>query len=299
MRVALNQNHLVLNEKLIKKSNSFARTFNLNDYARVEDIERILLKRDVSVEEKKKLLVRSLSESVLKAFSVNKGTFNKKTLDSLKKRLAGIRMIMAKLRSINYYLESSFLQEIHHPKIKLSNKRPRLKGRGNFASDELEALEYTTYKLIEKAVVLDKRLLSEFHHKQSKILREEKLEIRGLGPLFAKESELLEHLEAKLPPPKAVTMEFMKEPMFTHWVSRIFALLSFIEHACSKENAILGMLKKDKTARKMVDKKIRNLVHERSKLLKIMEEKAISMEEYRNDRDFKKELHNLTTTINL
>lgn len=295
MRVAINQKHLILSEKLAEESNRLSRNFNNQNYSKIENIDSTLLRRDISVEKKKSILIKKLHNAVVKTFSVDKKRLNKKVFDLLKKRLHNIRKTIIKLRSINYYLETAFLEELKFSGIKITNESPKLKRKKSLAGNELEVLEYTAYKLIEEVVTLDKRLLGGYAHKEKAILKKEKTEINDIGLILRKESELLEHLEAKLPPPKAATIALTKEPLFTHWVARVFALLSYLGHLYHKELIILSKLKKSKAIKKKVSKKIAHILKEKSKLLKIMEEKAISMEKYEMDNKLRKELHNFTT----
>ena len=160
-------------------------------------------------------------------------------------------------------------------------------------------LEYTAYNLIGKIVMLDKRLLREYSSKEMKVIGKEKIEIKDIGMILKKESELLEHMEAKLPPPKAATIALMKEPIFTHWVARIFALLSYLEHNYAKEAMIFGKIKNNRLARSKINRKISYLMKEKSKMIMIMQEKAVSMKQSGMDSSLKRELHNLTATINL
>ena len=299
MKESISQKHLSLNERLVKELNKLIRSFNSRHYSKIEDIDATLLKRDISVEKKKNILIKKLHDFIVKTFSIDKKKFSKKDFDSLKKRLHSIRKIIIKLRSINYYLETTFLQELKIPKIKITNENSKLKRQKSLARDELEVLEYTTYKLIKEVVMLDKRLLSGYAHKERKALGKEKIEVKDIGLILRKESELLEHLEAKLPPPKAATIALMKEPIFTHWVARIFALLSYLEHIYAKEAVVFSKVKKNKLARAKINRKISYLMKEKSKLLKIMEEKAISMKRFSMGGKLRKELHNLTTTVNL
>jgi len=317
MRVATNQKHLSMSEELAEDSNRLAKNFNAKGYAKIENIDSLLLKRDISVEKKKSILIDKLYSHILKAFSADKKKFGKNAMDSMKKRLGSIRKIVDKLRGINYYLETIFLEDLKLAKIKVGVKSIRLMQESELAKDELEVLEYTTYQLIGKAVVLDKRLLSEYAERENRILGKEKIEISDLESVLAKESRLFEHLEAKLPPPAEADMRLVKEPIFTHWVARIFAILSLIKYLYSKEKIIFGMLKKNRTAKIKISKKITHLMKEKSKLLEIMEEKATSMKTNKNlgflvprksrrfsrgfrlDENFKKELHNLTTIVNL
>lgn len=298
MRVDISRKHLSLNEKLAGESNSLAKRFNAKNYSRAENIDGILLKRDISVEKKKGILIRKLHELVVEAFSIDRKKFSKKAFGSLKERLRSIRKVAIKLRGINYYLETVFLEDLRDSKIKIGNENTKLQ-KSALAGDELEALEYTAYKLISEVVMLDKRLLSEYSHREKNVVKEEKTGIKGIGMVLKKESELLEHLEAKLPPPKSATTDMIKEPVFTHWVARVFAILACLEHMHHKEEEIFSRLKKNKAVRAKISKKIMHLAREKSKLIMIMEGKIASMKKFRIGSQFRKELHNLTTTINL
>ncbi len=298
MRVAAGEKYIDLSGQLAKESNRLARNFSKKNYSKIENIDGMLLERDISVEKKKAMLLGKLHESVVRAFSINKKEFGRKGLESLKKHLHSIRKIVLKLRSINYYLETAFMQEIKAAKIKINGKAAP--GReNNFARDELEALELTAYRLIGMAVVLDKRLLSEYAGRKNKAMKDERADAKNLGSILKKESWMLEHLEAKLPPPKAATINLAKDPAFTHWAARVFALLSHIEHAYHKETIIFGQLKKNKLVRARLGKKISRLLEEKSKLIKIMQEKNISIETFRISDGLRQELRNFTTTAGL
>lgn len=299
MRVVIEQKHLRLNKKLAEESNKLVKHFNNEAYSKIEEIDNLLLKRDISVEKKKSILIKKLHNAIVETFSINKRKFSKKIFYSLKKKLHNIRRIIIKLRSINYYLETTFLEDLKLSKIKIPDGDSKLRQQNSLTGDELVALEYTAYKLIEEAVILDKRLLKEYSHKEKGILKKEKIEFEDLSLMLRKESETLEHIEAKLPPPKSANTALLKEPTFTHWVARLFALLSYLEHIYAKESIVFNKLKKNKLARTKVSKKIFHLIKERYKLLEVMEEKASSMRNLRANNHFKKELHNLTTTISL
>ena len=299
MRVAINQKHLSLNKRLANEANKLIRNFNYRNYVKVENIDDILLKRDITIENKKRILIKKLHKAIVTTFSIDKNRLNKKTFDSLKKRLHKIRKIILKLRSINYYLETIFLEELRFSKIKIKDRSSKLNQQTALARNELEALEYAAYKLIEEVITLDKKVLSEYIIKEEKVISKEKIEIKELDLILRKESELLEHMEAKLPPPKAATINLVKEPIFTHWVARLFALLSYLENLYAKEAKVFVKLKKNKKLRAKISKKIIHLIKEKSKLLKIMEEKAISMKKFGLGRELKKELHNFAATMSI
>lgn len=298
MRVEISQKHLSTSHRLAGEINRLSRKFNSRDYSKIEDIGNLLVSRDMTVEKKKRLLVGKLHRLAAVTFAIDKGNINKKTLKSLGARLASMREMVFKLRSLNNYLETTFLADLKFLKIKMPSKGRKLNGKSAIKG-ELEALEYTAYKLIGEVVTLDKRLLAEYAKKGKKVIVKEKAGAKDLGQVLAKETGALEHLEAKLPPPRHLQMALMKDPLFTHWVSRVLALLSYIEHLYGKEAEIFRKLKSSRSAKARIGKKIVQLARERSKLLDIMDEKAASMQKLKLDAGLKQEVRNLTTTITL
>lgn len=299
MAVVISQKHLSLNKKLAKEVNKLSRNFNYKSYLKIESSDNWIFKRDISVEKKKAILMKKLHESIVKTFSIKKDKFSKKALDLLKIKLHNTRKIINKLRSINYYLETTFLEELKLPKVKIKAKSQRLQRQDDLARDELEALEYTAYKLIGEVVMLDKKVLQGYSKKERNIAKKEKIAVSDLGFILRKETQALEHLEAKLPPPKAASTTLLKEPVFTHWASRVFALLSYLEHNYSKERMVFSKLKKNKATRMKINRKILQLIKEKANLLKLMQEKVTSMKRFRIGNKIRAEVHNLTTTIGL
>lgn len=299
MRVAITEHHLKLNKRLVKEVNHFSKKFSKRSYSKIEDIEGILLKKDISIEKKKKILMKDLHNGIVKVFSINKKEFNNEAFASLKEKASNLRKIIIKLRSVNYYLETTFLEDLKISNVGIGDKNPKISKQNDLARDELEILEYTAYKLIGEAVMLDKRILSEYKHKAKAAIGKESIEINDIKSILRKESVLLEHLEAKLPPANSITSDLIKEPSFTHWVSRIFALLLRLEWLCGREALIFNLLKKNKIIRAKISKKISHLIMEKFKLVRIMQEKAASMRKFRINNKLKEELHNFTTTISL
>ncbi len=297
MRVVVSSEHLRLKECLVEESNELFRDFNNKVYSRIENVDNILFKYDISVEKKKSILIKRLHDSILKTFSVDKKKFTRKTLELLRKRLDVIRRIIIKLRNLNYYLETTFLEELKTPKIKKTYS-PRLNLPDNLAKDELEALEYITYKLIEDTVSLDKQLLKEYSTIGKRLLIKEREELKYLDLVLRKESSILEHLEAKLPPPKEISTALIKEPVFTHWVARVLALLSYLEYVYNKEKILFRQLKKNNVVRQKINMKIVYLIKEKAELLKILDEKYISIKKFSNSQ-IRQELHKYTILLTL
>ncbi len=299
MRVAVNKKHLSLNEMLAQQSNLQLKRFTSKNYSNTRDISNLLMKKDISIEKKKKIFIKKLHDSIIEAFSVSNAKFSKKTFDVLKVRVYVLRKLINKLRSINYYLETTFLEEVRHLKITKNKSDLKLNGVSALAHNDLEILEYTAYKLIEKAIMLDKNLLCEYSRKAKIIDAAANLAVKDLERILRKETAILEHLEAKLPPAKALTKDLVRQPRYTHWVARVFALLSYLGHLYYQEASIFNNLKMKKKAKIIIDRKITQMIGEKSKLIAILQEKSKSMNKLRIDSMLRREIHNLSTIITL
>ena len=62
--VVINQKHLRLTEGLSKESNKLARSFNNKNYSKIENIDNLLLKRDISIEKKKRILIKKVHNTI-------------------------------------------------------------------------------------------------------------------------------------------------------------------------------------------------------------------------------------------
>ncbi|MEK6892263.1 MAG: hypothetical protein AABX25_03700 [Nanoarchaeota archaeon] len=299
MRVVIEKNHLKLHNSLVKEINLLSGNFSSRNYSKINNVDSLLVKKDISIEKKKNILMNELHKIITAAFSINRKKFQNKDLKSLGKRLDSARKIISKLRDINYYLETIFLQELKLSRVKIKDRSSISKKQDGLAKDELQKLEHMAYKLIEEAVIVDKKLLSEYSKKEEIIAEKEKSELKNLETVLRKETILLEHLEAKIPPSKMAGMYLIQDPIFSHWVARVFALLLYLEHMYSSEKLIFSQLKKNKAVKSGISRKIFQIIKEKAKLLKIMDEKAVSMKRFNTSADFKKELHNLTSAIRL
>ncbi len=299
MRVAISKEHLRLNNRLVSEINKFSGRFSKKDYSKIGEINRLLLKRDISIESKKSILVKKLHDLTAKTFSINKARFGKSSFGLMKTRLLHILRLTDKLRSINHYLETTFFEDLKAEGVRIPVTYSNAGKSKTLARDELQALEYTAYRLIAEAAMLDKTLLKEYSRKEEKIIQKDEAELKDIRSILAKESELLEHIQAKIPTASSAGMNLIKEPVFSHWASRVFALLAYFEHLYAKERQIFRKLKKNRHIKPKIEKKIAALLKERAKLVQIMEQKIVSMEKFNIGSKFKKELRNLTTIINV
>lgn len=287
MAVAVEKKHIDIYNKIADDINKLAKKFKQENYkTKLDKYERLLLRKDVSVEKKKKEIVKHLHALIIKTFSINpdKIKSHKSVLNVLKNNLRVIRRLVIKLRDINYYLENTLLGEIKLTKKiirwdKLDDKaiKKLIEEEGVIKKKELEKLEHITYKLIERTISLDQRLLKRYKRKEERILKKATIKINDLKKMLAKESDLLAHLEAKLPPHK-IKKSLLKKAKFSEWVSKIFALLSAFENEYEKESLIFEKLKRNEKLRKKIDIKIAHLIKEKFELLKLREKRLLSME---------------------
>ena len=259
-------------DSLIKDVNKTIRLFPL---AQIK-YDKSLFKVDISIENKKRLLLEHLHEAIVKTFSIKKIKSDKKTVSTIKNNLRVIRNIIDKLRDINYYLETIFLKEIGFAKLKKKGIKKLIEARFPIDKKELKKIEHTVYTLIEKIIFLDNRLLRNFRKKEEKVVEEEKIEIEDLGDILKKQTDILCHLEAKIPPPKKLSEHMLNKLLFDHWVVRIFALLTAMEYQAHKESRILKKLKEDQKIKNKVEVKIEHLVREKKRLLDVKEARIIS-----------------------
>jgi hypothetical protein len=285
MRVEVDKTHKASYTKLAAEINKYAKRFKPGNYKIAKGYGGILLDKDVSVEKKKKDLTERLHELVVRTFSIdlNKLYSKRVALNTLKGNIKVLREFVNKLRDINYYLEENFLAELGLIKRSLrlyKHKNPeKLIERASFSLDKkyLNKLEHTTYKLIEKVIIFDKQLLNGYKSKGKEVVTEEGVWVKDINKILKRQSELLAHMEAKLPPPSKVKPLLLTKNIFSQWASTLLALLAAFESECKKERAVFQQLKKNGRARRIINKKIKSLEKEKADLIKIKQERAMDM----------------------
>ena len=98
--------------------------------------------------------------------------------------------------------------------------------------------------MIKKIIFFDKNLLRGYKKKEVKVVKPEKLNVRDLEKILKAESEILEALEAKIPPASMVKVKLFTQDIFNRWIPMVFALLSAFETEYGKEMMIFSRIKK-------------------------------------------------------
>ncbi len=288
MRVEIDKLHKDTYTKLAKEVNSCAKRFKPGDYKTSDGYQSLLFNKEPSVEKKKEDLIEKLHDLTVKTFSIDldKVKDQKKILNALKGNIKVLRTLTHKLKDINFYLEESFLAELglikRNLKVYKSKNPERLieKARFSLGKKYVDKLEYTTYKLIEKIIIFDKKLLKGYQSKEERFIGEEGVWVKDINKILKKESELLVHLEAKLPPPDKIKPLLLKKTIFSQWAPVVLALLSGFESEYKKESLIFKQLKQKEWARKIINKKIMSLEKEKGDLIKIKQERAMDMTQF-------------------
>jgi len=232
--------------------------------------QKQLERMDVTVEEKKAILIDTLHELIIE-------TFSSRDLKVLKENMAVLRDLVLRLKDINYYLETTFLDEIGLAKIDFKKEKQDF-SKDSINRSELEKTEYMVYKLIERIVVLDNKLLKDFRKQEEHVIGDEEAKVDDISKVLDIQSELLCHLEAKLPPQSKVKKELLKKETMHNWTARVLALLSSIEHSYHKELSVFKRLKKKESIKKKLDVKIKHIIKEKADMLKLKESRFLVAE---------------------
>lgn len=307
MRVDIEKRHLDSYRSIAHDAN---KALKAQKAAKTGKYNLLVEQRNISVENKKERLAKSLHELIIKAFSINinKASGRQKAVKSFKANTDLIRGIAKKIQCINHYLEESLLRELGIIKKSLvveaaKSKDPvkYLESRGRVLPKEyMGKLEHAVYELMQKIVFFDKKLIKDYQKKEVRVIGNEKLEIKGLQNVLLLQTELLEALEAKLPPSSKVKPKLFTKAVFNYWAPMVFALLSSFETEYGKEKEIFSIVKKNNALRKKIEAKIRHVIAEKEKILKIKEKRALSMGKMRGiNEDYRQAFHEYISAASL
>tara|TARA_Y100000310_G_scaffold318878_1_gene373459 strand:+ start:23864 stop:24766 length:903 start_codon:yes stop_codon:yes gene_type:complete len=300
MRVDVEKRHIDSYEKLAKEANKAIKKANLKPQK--ARYRKVLLSTNISVESKKKRLAKILYELIIATFSDKKNSIKR-----LKENTSIIRQIIHKIKAINNYLEESFLRDLGITKkslivkaVKFKKPEKYLEKQGRVLSkDYINKIEHTVYELIQKVIFFDKKLLKKYSKKKIRIVKTEKLGIKDLEKTLKIESELLDALEAKIPPSKKVKAKLFKKELFNRWVPMVFALLSSFEAEHQKETLVFSNIKKNEKLRNKIEDKIKHVINEKEKLLKIKEKRALEMKNLKVSDDYRQTFHEYVSAASL
>jgi hypothetical protein len=239
--------------------------------------------------------------------SVNAKKVNNKALSKFKENIPLMRVIIYKIKSINNYLEESFLRDLGIIKkslivkaIKSKNPVKYLEKTGKVLSKkDIGRIEHAVYELMQEIIFFDKKILKDYKKKEVKVIGAEKLGIKDLEKILKAQSELLDALEAKIPPGKKVKAKLFGKEVFNKWVPMVFALLSGFEAEYEKEKLIFSKIKKNDRLRKRIENKIKHVVNEKESVLKIKEKRALAMKSFKVSDDYRQTLHEYVSAASL
>ena len=307
MRVGIEKRHIDSYKRLAREANKSIKKVNLK--VQKSKYERALLQKDISVENKKKKLAKHLHELIITTFSVdiNKIKKKKEAMENLKGNIELIRYILQKIKSINNYLEEDLLKELgiikKSPVLKAIKSKTPVKYFEKshvLSKGYTDKIEHTVYELMQKIVFFDKKLLKDYKKKEINIIDKEKLEIKDIEKILKIESELLDALEAKMPPATKVKPKLFKKEVFNTWIPMVFALLSSFETEHHKEQLIFLKIKKNYKLRKKIEHKIKHIVNEKEKILQIKEKRALTMKNIEKiSDDYRQTFHEYVSAASL
>ena len=307
MRVDIEKRHMDSYKRIAIEANNAIKKSSLK--AQKGKYESILFQKDISAENKKKRLAKSLHELIISAFSVNINKAKKKKgIEEIKANILLIREIIHKIKAINNYLEESLLRELGIFKkslivkaLKSAEPAKYLEKSGKVLQKSyIDKIEHIVYEMMQRIIFFDKKLVKGYKQKEIRIIREEKLGIKDLEKVLKVESELLDALEAKIPPPSRVKTKLFGKEIFNRWVPMAFALLSSFETEHIKETEIFSKIKGNDKLKKKIENKIKHIINEKEKLLKIKEKRALAMKSFgRISDEHRQAFHEYVSAANL
>lgn len=284
MRVDIEKRHIDSYKRIAQQANKAARKAPFKAHS--DKYQKSVMQLNISVENKKKMLIRHLHELVISTFSADISKISRKNaIGAFRANTELIRRIIQKIKAINSYLEEDLLREIGIIKkslvvraLKSQNPVRYLESKSRILSqDYIAKIEHTVYELMGRIIIFDKKLLKGYKQKEVNVIKNEKFGINDLEKTLEIESELLETLEAKIPPPSRIKAKLFSKKVFSLWSPMVLALLASLEAECKKEKMIFSEIKKDERLRKKIERKIKHLVGEKGRVLKIKHERAIAM----------------------
>jgi len=299
MRVDIEKRHIDSYRMVAQQANKAARKAPFKAHS--DKYQKAVMQLNISAENKKKMLIRHLHELVISTFSADISKISrKKAIEAFRANTELIRRIIQKIKAINSYLEEDLLREVGIIKktflvraLKSENPAGYLeKKRRVLPQDYIAKIEHAVYELMNRIIIFDKKLLKNYEQKEVNIIKNEKFGIKDLEKTLGIESELLETLEAKIPPPSRIKAKLFSKKVFGLWAPMVLALLASLGAEYEKESEIFSMIKKDEKLRKKIERKIKHIINEKENILKIKQERAFAMKSTcKISDDYRQKLH--------
>ncbi|MBI2651351.1 hypothetical protein HYX01_02690 [Candidatus Woesearchaeota archaeon] len=308
MRVDLERGHIQSYEQIAKEANESNRNAKKAKTIEKDAYERALLQKNTSAENKKRRLVKLLHQLIISAFSLNTSNAKAKRIGHIKENADLIRKVIHKIKSINNYLEEVLLREMGIIKKSLvvealKSRIPEKylqKSRKLIQKEDINRIEHIVYELMQKIIFLDKQLIKDYKKKEVKIVNTENMGASELENILKIETEIIDALEAKIPPSSRVKAKLLQKEIFNAWIPMVFALLSSFEAEYKKEMQIFLEIKKNKKLRKKIEGKISHIIEEKEKLLKIKEKRALAMKNFSTaGNDYRQILHEYVSAASM
>lgn len=252
--------------------------------------ERTISTREISIEKKKASLAKALHDLVLHTFSADIKKGKAKTLRRIKNNVSLIRSIIQKLKDINNYLEDAMLAEMGVIKKSLTLKALGSRDPERFLEKQrglpkayIRSIEDIVARLMHEIIFFDEKLLKGYKQKEMHAIQAEKIQIKDLEHVLRAQTALLDALEAKIPPESKVRMRLLSRETFNRWIPYMFALLASFDAEHNKEKLIFSRFSGNKILKRSIGAKIKHIVKEKEKMLKLREKRESSMSKISDD----------------
>ena len=144
-------------------------------------------------------------------------------------------------------------------------------------------IEDIVSRLMHEIIFFDEKLLKGYRQREMHVIQKEKLQIKDLEHVLRAQTALLDALEAKIPPESKVRMKLLSRETFNRWVPYMFALLASFDAEHNKEKLIFSRFSGNRILKRSIGAKIKHIVKEKEKMLKLREKRESSMSRISDD----------------
>lgn len=287
MRVGIEKRYLESYKLIVDDANRLLKgrkTLDKSGYGKT------ISSRETTIEKKKAKLAKALHDLILHTFSADIKKRKAKTLRRIKNNVSLIRAVIHKLKDINNYLEDAMLAEMGVIKKSLTLKALGSRNPEKFLENQrglpkayIRNIEDIVSRLMHEIIFFDEKLLKGYRQREMHVIQKEKLQIKDLEHVLRAQTALLDALEAKIPPESKVRMKLLSRETFNRWVPYMFALLASFDAEHNKEKLIFSRFSGNRILKRSIGAKIKHIVKEKEKMLKLREKRESSMSRISDD----------------
>jgi len=267
MVVALRKRQVECCEKLASDLAAAKKRFTKTNHSHDEaSYEKLLISTTITLERKKALLLKELRSLFIAAFALDQEAIKGKkarVIQNLKANVAILRRIANRLADEIYYMQHTLMEEFG---IRKATSWGELSDReiAKHILEQEQSLRGESMQALQKLASHAHAIIAKETRKITFIIKAGagRVQLKDLPSILHREAELLAHIEAKLPPPRAISPSLLGRKAFHAWTASLIALIGSLEAEQQEEAAALQLLKRKAQAKVKLTSRISRLVRQ-------------------------------------